>query len=459
MKKRLISTVLATIVMGTMLGGCSSKTEQSANASATAQAASKGDAAQVKITFWHGMGGNLGTTLDKLVKDFNDSHKDIVVTAQYQGTYDDALNKLKSAQVSNSGPDVMQCYDIGTKYMIDSKSTISIQDFIDKEKYDISSLEPNLLAYYTVNNKLNSMPFNSSTPILYYNKTAFKEAGLDPNTPPKSLGEIEEMSKKLVKKDSSGKVTQYGFSMPIYAWMFEEFMIKQGQNYANNGNGRTGNATAVEYDKNGGGLALLNEWKKLVDSGNVGNYGRNTADTQNAFMAGNTDMYLDSTASLSAVLKGVNGKFEVGTGFLPKVNESDKGGVSIGGASLWIMDNKETKKQQAAWEFIKFMVSPEEQAYWNANTGYFPVTKKAYDLQLVKDNLAKYPQFQTAVDQLHASTQDSKGALLGIFPEARAAIETNIETMLNGGQTPQQALDNAAKTANAAIDKYNKTNK
>jgi sn-glycerol 3-phosphate transport system substrate-binding protein len=111
------------------------------------------------------------------------------------------------------------------------------------------------------------------------------------------------------------------------------------------------------------------------------------------------------------------------------------------------------------FEFLKFMVSPEEQAYWNANTGYFPVNKKAYELKAVKENLVKYPQFQTAIDQLHASTPDDSGALLGIFPEARATIETNIEAMLSGQQTPQQALDNAAKTVNSAIDKYNRTNK
>ena len=306
--------------------------------------ATNAKAEHVNITFWHGMGGNLGVALNKLVKDFNDSQTNITVTAQFQGDYDAALNKLKSSQLSNSGPDVMQCYDIGTRYMIDSKAIIPVQNFIDKEKYDTSTLEPNLLAYYTVDKKLNSMPFNSSTPILYYNKTAFKAAGLDPNTPPKTLTEVETMAKKLVKKDASGKVTQYGYAMPIYAWFFEQFMIKQGENYANNGNGRTGAATTVEYNKNGGGLTLLNEWKKLVDSGNVGNFGRKTADTQNAFMAGNTAMYLDSTASLSSVLTGVNGKFEVGTGFLPKVNNSDKGGVSIGGASLWIMDKKDDSK-------------------------------------------------------------------------------------------------------------------
>lgn len=448
MKKRLISTVLALVLGASMISGCGSTAKQE-----------KAKEGPVAITFWHGMGGNLGVALDKLVKDFNNSQTDIIVTAQFQGDYDAALNKLKSSQVSNSGPDVMQAYDIGTRYMIDSKAIVPVQEFIDKEKYDISSLEPNLLAYYTVDKKLNSMPFNSSTPILYYNKTAFKEAGLDPNTPPESLADVYNMAEKLVKKDASGKVTQYGYSMPIYAWLFEQFMIKQGKDYANNGNGRDGAATSVMYDKNGGGLTLLNQWKKLVDSGNVGNFGRKTVDTQNAFMAGNTAMYLDSTASLSAVLGGVKGKFEVGTGFLPKVSDSDKGGVSIGGASLWVMDKEDKVKQQASWEFLKFMVSPEEQAYWNANTGYFPVNKKAYDLKAVKDNLVKYPQFQTAIDQLHASSPESSGALLGIFPEARAATETNIESMLAGQQSPQEALDNAAKTVNTAIDKYNRTNK
>lgn len=449
MKKRIISTIMATMVAASLVTGCSSKVEDTAKVSNE----------PIKITFWHGMSDNLGTSLDKLVKDFNDTHKDIVVTAQYQGEYDDALNKLKSAQTNNSGPDVMQCYDIGTKYMIDSKEIIPIQNFIDKEKYDTSNLEENLLAYYTVDKKLYSMPFNSSTPILLYNKNAFREAGLDPNTPPKSLVEVEDMAKKLTKKDASGKVTQYGYSMAIYGWFFEQFMLKQGKDYANNGNGRNGNATAVDYEKNDGGLALLNEWKNLVESGNVGNFGRKTVDTRNAFIAGNSAVYIDSTSSLTSVLKGVNGKFEVGTGYMPSVGNSDKGGVSIGGASLWIMENKDKKKQQASWEFIKFLVSADQQAYWNVNTGYFPVTKKAYDTQIVKDNLAKYPQFQTAVDQLHASTPKSVGALFGVFPEARAAIETNIENMLNDKQTPEQALENAAKTTNTAIEKYNKTNK
>lgn len=447
MKKRLISSIMACMFAVIALVGVNSQIT-SAKSSNT-----------VELVFWHAMSGNLGVALNKMIQDFNDTHKDIKVTAQFQGSYDDALNKLKSAQLGNNGPDIMQVYDIGTRYMIDSKSIVPIQNFIDKEKYDISSLEPNLLGYYSVDNKLYSMPFNSSTPILFYNKTAFKAAGLDPNNPPKTFTEVEQMAKKLTKKDSSGKVTQYGFSMAIYGWYFEQLLVKQNMDLANNGNGRKGRATEVVFDKNGAGLKIMSEWKKLVDSGYVANYGRNTGDTQNAFVAGNTAMFINSTASLGAVLKAVNGKFQVGTAFLPKISSSDKGGVSIGGASLWIMDKKDVEKQNAAWEFVKFMVSPDQQAFWNKSTGYFPVTKKAYTTKVAIDNFKQYPQFWTAVYQLHNSPVESRGALLGVFPEARAAVESNIEDMIHGKLTPQEAVNNSAKTINAAIAKYNETNK
>lgn len=446
MKKRLISLLAASLMVTSMLAGCGNK-------------ASASSGKPVEITFWHSMGGKNGQAITKMVNDFNSTHKDIKVNAQYQGKYDEAINKLKSAKKGNGGPDVMQVYDIGTRFMIDSKWVVPMQKFIDEEKYDTSQLEPNILGYYTVDNKLYSMPFNTSTPILYYNKNAFKEAGLDPNTPPKTFGDVEKDAAKLTKKDGSGKVTQYGYSMAIYGWFFEQFIVKQGANYANNENGREAAPTAVDFDKNGSGLKVLNEWKQLVDSGNVGNFGRNEDDTENAFIAGKTAMYIESTADLSTVLSGVGGRFDVGTAFLPSFDGMQDGGVSIGGASLWALDNKDTTKQKAAWEFIKFMVSSDEQAYWNTQTGYFPVTQKAYDSQVMKNNLKKSPQFQTAIDQLHASPKTAKGALMSVFPEARQTVETNIEQMLQNKQTPEQAVENSAKSINDSIQKYNSTNK
>ena len=191
----------------------------------------------------------------------------------------------------------------------------------------------------------------------------------------------------------------------------------------------------------------------------MANFGRKTSDTQQAFIAGKTAMFIDSTAGLKDVLSGVDGKFEVGTAYMPKVNKNDKGGVSIGGGSLWVLDKKDENKQKAAFEFIKFMVEPEQQVYWNKKTGYFPVTTKAYELDEMKKHLAETPQFQTAINQLHDSPLESRGALLGVFPEARQTNETNIEAMLQGKLTPKEAIEESEKTINSAIEKYNKANK
>lgn len=389
-----------------------------------------------ELTFWHAMGGVNGQAIETMVQNFNKSRSDIHVTVQFQGTYDDALTKLKASMQGKSGPDVVQIYDIGTRFMIDSGWITPVQNFIDNDKnVDVKSLEPNIMAYYSIGSKLYSMPFNTSTPILYYNKTAFKAAGLDPAKPPKSFKEIEEYAQKLTKKEASGQVSQYGFSMAIYGWFFEQIMAKQGYNYVNNGNGRKDKATAVTWsagDENVGALTLIKEWKKLVDSGNAGNFGRKTDDTKNAFTAGRTAMILESTAALSGLLTGAGNRFEIGTAFLPNLTDNDKGGVIIGGGSLWMINNGDDPRAKAAWEFVKYLVAPEQQSFWAQKSGYFPVTKKAYDLQDMKDHLAKFPQFQTAIDQLHSTpvTEATSGGLVGVFAEARQTVEQQIELTL-----------------------------
>lgn len=447
MRKRVLSTILAFALGAAVLSGCGGGKGNKPSADKP-----------IELVFWHSMGGVGGEAIDKMVKDFNASRSDIQVKAEYQGSYDDAINKLKSSQQSNSGPDVMQLYDIGTRWMIDSGYALKMQKFIDEDKYDVTKLEKNILAYYTVNDELNSMPFNSSTPILYYNKTAFAEAGLDPKAPPTNFAEVMEYAQKLTKKDGD-KVTVFGYSMAVYGWFFEQLMAKQGLSYVNNGNGRTDKATAVEFDKNNGGLNIYKAWKELYSTGNAGNFGRKTADTQNAFIAGTTAMMIDSTAVLNSIIKGVDGKFEVGTAYLPSINATDKGGVSIGGGSLWIMDKNSDTRAKAAWEFIKYMVSPEVQVYWHKSTGYFPISTESYNIQEMKEHLSALPQFQTAIDQLHDSSPDFRGALMGIFPEARQIIETQIEGLLDGSLTPEQAVRKSADEINSALEKYNRANK
>lgn len=404
-----------------------------------------------EVTFWHSMGGKGGEAIASLVEDFNSSQDEIKVVAEYQGAYDDAINKLKSSALGNSGPDIMQLYEVGTKWMIDSEYAIPMQELIDRDGYDISRLEENIVDYYTIDGHLYSMPFNTSTPILYYNKTAFEEVGLDKEVAPTNFDEILEYSQKLATED------RYGYSMQIYGWFFEQFLIKQQLDYANEGNGREGAATAVAFDSNGGALNIINGWKTLVDSGVVANFGRNGDSVTDAFASGKVAMIIASTASLTDIKSKVNDTFEMGTAYLPAVSSTDEGGVSIGGASLWVMDKGDEEKEDAAFEFIKFLVSAESQAKWAQATGYFSVTKNAYEIPSMMEYLNNNPEFQTAINQLRQENNQS-GALLGVFPEARASIEENIEKVLNNESTSQEAVSNITKTINSALEKYNKAN-
>ena len=451
MKKKLTASVLAVASVLSMSTGMVFADETTAEVPEIEMA----DASEVDkttISFWHSMGGVNGQAIDTLVQKFNDENEyGITVEAEYQGSYDDALNKLKSAQIGNMGADLVQVYEIGTRFMIESGWIVPMQSMVNADEYDTSVLESNLAAYYTINDMLYSMPFNSSTPLMYYNKDMFDAAGI--TEIPDSLESIAQIGDKLL--DSGA---QEVMSLGIYGWFFEQFIGKQGLEYANNGNGRTEAATAVAFDENGAAANILNEWKNLYDLGYAPNVGKGGDAGLADFSAGKSAITLGSTASLKQILQDVDGKFEVGTAYFPKVKSTDEGGVSIGGASLWALDNNDPKKLRATWEFVKFLISPESQAFWNAETGYFPVNVDAHDEDVFKENIEKYPQFETAIDQLHDSAPQYAGALLSVFSEARAIVDSEIESMLNGNETVDEAVDSMASQINDAIEEYNLVN-
>lgn len=474
MKKRVIASILAAAMVMSSLAACGNNDSAAASgssASGTSSASSESGSSEgsgvitdnfanvdtngTTVTFWHSMGGVNGEAMDYLVNKFNEENTDgITVEAVYQGEYDDTINKLKSAQIGNMGADLVQIYDLGTRFMIDSGWIIPMQEMIDADGYDISQIEPNVAAYYTTKDgNMYSMPFNSSTPLLYYNKDMFEAAGI--TEVPASLPEIAEIGDALMNQGGAQEV----LAISIYGWYFEQFLCKQGLEMVDNGNGREEAATKVVFDENGGALNILNAWYDLYEQGYAPNVGRSGSDTATTdFTSGKAAMMLGSTASLKQVLEDSGGNFEVGTAYYPAVSPDDQGGVSIGGASLWALNNNDDAKAAATWKFIKFLISPESQAYWNAETGYFPVTTAADEEQTFKDNVAQYPQFQTAIDQLHDSKPQYAGALLSVFPEARQIVETEIENMINGNETPEKAVESMASQINSSIEDYNLVN-
>ena len=408
---------------------------------------------RVKVTFWHAMGGVAGEAVDRLVQRFNSSQDRVEVEAVYQGSYDDALQKLRAA--GPEGPTIMQVYEIGSRFMIDSGMITPMQNFIDADGFSTEDFEPNILGYYTFDGRLYSMPFNTSTPIVYYNKDAFREVGLDPEQPPRTFEEFKEYARKLTV--TQGGETRHGASIALYGWFFEQFLAVQGAHYVDNDNGRSARATKAIINSPEG-ERFVNWLKEMVDEGVAINLGRRTAETQAAFSSGRVAMTMDSTAALGNILAGVGDKFEIGTAFLPRP-EGANGGVIIGGASLWITNTRPLKEQWAAWEFVKWLTRPVVQAEWSIATGYFPIRKAAYDEQILKDWHAQRPQFITAIEQLRSSplTTVTQGAVIGTFPQARQIVEAAMESVILGQATASEALAKAAEEITKGIEDYNRT--
>ncbi len=418
-------------------------------------------APKVKVTFWYSLSGKIAESIREMVEEFNRTHDTVEVEGIYQGAYDDSMNKLRTLILTNAPmktrPHIVQIYDIGTKFMIDTKATVPVQKYIDRDKLDVNSFEPGILAYYTINDQLYSMPFNISTPLLYINKDMFRKAGLDPDKPPRTFDEFAECARKLTILDKSGKPVQYGASIAIYGWFFEQFCATSNILFANNGNGRDSVATASTF-ATPEGAAILDWWNSMVKEGIALNLGKGTANTQKAFISGQVAMTLDSTAVLNTILTGIDGKFEVGTGYLPRPANA-KGGVVPGGGTLWLMGGHPAEEEAAAWEFIKWASEPKQQAWWHMNTGYFPVTKLAYNLPELQEHHKQYPQFATAVQQLRDTPRNraTQGALLGVFSQARQTIEDSIEQVLLGKAKSLDALKAAAVEIDAAIARYNES--
>ncbi|NTZ19851.1 ABC transporter substrate-binding protein [Paenibacillus sp. JMULE4] len=439
MKLKSLWLSLLSLVIVFSLVGCSPE-------ASTSEARKTGDG-KIKVTFWHAMNGTPGDLIKSMVDKYNASQSKYFVEASYQGTYEEALTKLKAVGGTKEAPTIMQAQEIATKYMIDSGFVQPVQDFIDKDNYDLSKLEENILGYYQVNGKLYSMPFNTSNSILFYNKDKFKAAGLDPENPPTTYAEIREAAKKLTNSNDKG------FSLVIYGWFVEQLLANQGADMVDHGNGRDALATKSLLDSKQS-LEIFKWLDDMNKDGSIGNYGRKFDDVRAAFRAGKVAMFLDSTAGTPGNVKDV--PFQVGTAFMPSPDGKNNG-VIVGGASLWIMNSVAEEEKEGAWDFMKFMTQPETQAEWAAGTGYFPITKAAYDQQVLKDTYAKYPQFTTAVKQLQQTKLSSatKGALISVFPEARLEVATAIERVYKG-EDPQKVVDELNKKVTGLIEENNK---
>ncbi|MBM7539919.1 ABC transporter substrate-binding protein [Amphibacillus cookii] len=406
--------------------------------------------APVEVVFWHAMGGALQDALDQIVDQYNQGQDQVIVKAEYQGTYDEALTKFNSIAGTDSAPTMMQVFEIGTKSMINSGGIEPIQTFVDQDGYDMDHLEENIINYYRVEDQFYSMPFNSSTPVMYYNKEAFEAAGLDADTPPATYQEIEEASRQIVANNPDMK----GFALQAYGWLYEQLLANQGALLMNNDNGRSETPTEVGFTEEEGKSVF--EWvERMMADDTFANYGTNGDNMISGFFAEDVAMFLASSANVRHVVD--EAPFEVGVAFLPYPEEKQRHGVVIGGASLWMMNGQPEEEQQAAWDFMKYLQTPEVQAEWHVGTGYFAINPAAYQEQVVLDAYEAMPQLKVTVDQLQTTTPSfaTEGALMDMIPEARRITETALETVYNGGDI-DQAYQTVVEQINGAIEQANR---
>ncbi len=410
------------------------------------------------ITFWHSMPRANEETLQKLTDQFNASQSKVQVALVNQTTYKDTLTKYVAGLSTGDLPDLVQIEDTGLQQMIDTQSILPVQACVKADKFDTSDIVKRVTDYFTVNKTLWPMPFNISNPIFYYNKKAFTAAGLDPEKPPTTLDEIKADAKKLV---DSGAVTKAGFGLKTDPWYLEQWLAKSGNPYVNNSNGRKARATGVVFDVKAG-QEIFSWMSDMVSSGlaEVNNdEGASANDNLLGIGNGTHAMTIDTSAALGTVTQVLaGGQYpNVELGVAPMPGPVGKGGVLVGGAANYIVSKSSPAKQAAAWEFAKFLASPESQATWAAGTGYVPISKAATELPAVQDLWAKNPGYKIAFDQLVTGVNNvaTSGPVIGDYQGVRNAVRTAEQSMFTQSVKPKAAINAAKTNANTAIEEYN----
>ncbi|MFJ2521259.1 ABC transporter substrate-binding protein [Cellulosimicrobium cellulans] len=402
------------------------------------------------ITFWHAMSGKNGEALQAIVNDFNASQDDVAVEAVFQGKYNDVLTKLKASIQSGQSPTLVQVFEIGTQIMVDTEATIPFEELADQYGVALDDVDPSIAGYFTVDETLQALPFNTSVPLLYINRGALEEAGLGDERP-ETWGEVLALAEKLTVRDGS-QTSRYGMVLPVEGWFVEQMLAAGGMDYCDGGNGRDTRATSVEWD-NDVVRDIITGWAGGVADGSILNVGRNNTDAAAAFQAGRAAMIPFTSANLRDMIR--ESDFDVEVLDFVRPDGSSAGGVFNGGAALWTMADSDERELEAAAAFQEYLLSPDVQGRWAAETGYVPLNVASSETDALAAVTEEFPAFTVAGDQLAEST--GTGCLLGTMPQARDAMNDAIEASVNGSADPATAVADAQSSMATIINSYNAT--
>lgn len=414
--------------------------------------------AQTEIQWWHAMGGPLGEWVNDLAKGFNESQKEYKVVPTFKGTYDESMPAAIAAYRAGNAPNILQVFEVGTATMMASKGAIVPVWQLMKDagqKFDTAAYVPAVAGYYTApNGQMLSLPFNSSTTVFFYNKDAFKAAGLDPNKPPSTWPEVTLAAAKLKASGSTCPLTT-----SWQGWtQLESFSAWHNVEFATKNNGFGGTEARLVFN----GPLQVRHIENLANMAKQGLFvykGRgNVPDA--AFISGECAMSMGSSSTYGQVNKVAKFAF----GFSPLPYYPDVPGAPqntiIGGASLWAMSGKPAAENKGVAAFFAYLSRPEVQAASHQRTGYLPTTKASFELTEKSGFYAKNPGTDVAVNQMIRKTTDkSRGVRLGNYVQVRAIEDEELEQVWAGKKTAKDGLDSAVKRGNELLAKFQQANK
>ena len=430
---RVISMITAATMASCALTACAPSTpDEKTNADG-----------EIVVDMWHSASGAANQTLQEIVSDFNESHEgEIEINASYQGGYGDSIAKFISSVQTGELPALMQANDVQTAWLYDSKLSTPAEDLGDG--YDFGGLVDAVQNYYTIDDKIQSMPFMVSQPGMYVNDDVLEDAGVDPDSLD-SMDGLLDAAEKI--HDRTGMA---GLTFHNTGWWVEEFQAAAGEFMCSPENG-TGANRPKEFNLDS--QTTIDLWSRigeLYKSGAIHNPGSGGDASNGAFIAKKAGIMINSSGNYGNVIDG-NPSFNWSIHSLPSGTKN--GGAVPGGNSLWaIKEGHSERTQEAAWEFMKYVGSDEVQQKIFNETGYLPTTSKA-----AEELNELTPQQQGLINQLEdtPSSQITAGCKSGALNDARTSYESAMSAIANGADAKDE-MTRAKKKADASIENYNR---
>jgi sn-glycerol 3-phosphate transport system substrate-binding protein len=401
--------------------------------------------AATEISFFYpvAVGGPITKLIDSYVAEFEKENSGITVKPVYAGTYQETLVKSITAHKAGTPPTTAILLSTDMFTLIDEDAATPFDEFAKGQEAWIKSFYPAFMANSQTGGKTWGIPFQRSTIVLYWNKEAFKEAGLDPDKAPASWAEELAFAEKLTKRDASGNTSQWGMQIPSSGfpyWLFQALTTQNDVLLSN----PEGNMTF--FDKPAV-IEALQRWvdlgrKQKVMAPGVIEWGTTPKD----FFERKTAMMWTTTGNLTNVKN--NAKFPFGVAMLPA---GKRRGSPTGGGNFYLFKKASTAQQEAAVKFAQWMTTPERAAKWGIDTGYVAVRPDAFETPVMKSYVASFPPAAVARDQLpHAvaelSTHENQ--------RVTKALDDGLQAALTGAKTPDQAMKDAQVTADRILRAY-----